>query len=389
MTPNPINPDLVPTVAEGWFNSGGRHPEGCQLCIQGMKMVYFMGGDCSNPSHCRWYCPISSERKPATAHFADEVPIPNPESLGETLKILMYEARAIGAEGMSFTGGDPLSTPRKVDQVCAIIHAMKIEFGNTFHCHLYTSGVTFDSLTAEKLHRAKLDALRFHPDEKDFPKIQLAMGYHYTVGAEVPVIPTEKNHEYLLNLADYLASIGADYLNLNEFEMCAPNQVSLLSQGFELASATAATVKGSREYALRFLSEFTQKSALTVHFCPVALKDSVQIRKRYIRRAEHIKYDYEEISVDGCLLFLRVQGSVQEISRLYTELLEEAHMPDKLLGYFPTKGILDVPPFLSDDETFRALLATYKVKAGVYETLPFREPKLAQIREYSPIQAEE
>jgi len=186
-------------------------------------------------------------------------------------------------------------------------------------------------------------------------------------------------------LADYLVSIGADYLNLNEFEMCAPNQVSLLSRGFELTSFTAATVKRSREYAIRFLTEFRQKSALTVHFCPVALKDSVQIRKRYLRRAEHIKFDYEDISIDGCLLFLRVRGSLQAITRLYTELLEEAHMPEKLLGYFPTKGVLDLPPFLSDDEAFREPLAIYKVKAGVYETLPFREPELAEIREYSPI----
>ena len=65
--------ELSPTVADGWVY--GILPEGCQLCIHGMKMVYFMGGDCSRPKHCNWYCPISEKRKSTTAFYIDEIPI--------------------------------------------------------------------------------------------------------------------------------------------------------------------------------------------------------------------------------------------------------------------------------------------------------------------------
>ena len=76
--------------------------------MKGMKLVYFMGGDCAHPPHCNWYCPISVERRSPDAHFADEVPIHEFDSIKKTVEKLVYEAKAIDAKGMSFTGGDPL-----------------------------------------------------------------------------------------------------------------------------------------------------------------------------------------------------------------------------------------------------------------------------------------
>ena len=60
-------------------------------------------------------------------------------------------------------------------------------------------------------------------------------------------------------------------------------------------------------------------------------------------------------------------------------------MPKNLLDFNPTKGTLDLPEFLSNDENFLDLLNNYHVKAGIYEVLPFREPEFAEIREYTPI----
>ena len=36
--------DVLPTEGGGWFY--GELPKGCELCLQGKKLVYFMGGDC-------------------------------------------------------------------------------------------------------------------------------------------------------------------------------------------------------------------------------------------------------------------------------------------------------------------------------------------------------
>ncbi len=363
----------------------GSLPTGCDLCMKGMKLVYFMGGDCAHPSHCKWYCPISPERRSPNAHFADEIPIKDFNSIKKTVEKLVYEAKSIDAKGMSFTGGDPLSSPAKRDRVVAIIQAMKIEMGDDFHIHLYTSGTNFDVVTANKLEAAGLDDLRFHPSEKNFFRIEFATGRKYTVAGEVPVIPTEENFMYLLKLADHLDMIGADFLNLNEFEICAPNQNELIKRNFHLEENSIAAVDGSRRYALRFLEEFRPRGGLTIHFCPAAVKDGVQIRERYLRRANHIRKEYEEISDDGCLLFLQIQGSVQEVKTLYDTLLNDSKMPKDQLDFNPSKGILDLPSFLSTDENFLELLNDYRVKAGIYEILPFREPECAQIREYTPI----
>ena len=363
----------------------GTLPTGCNLCTKGMKMVYFMGGDCAQPLHCKWYCPISDERKNPNAHFADEIPIKDFNSIKKTVEKLVYEAKNIEAKGMSFTGGDPLSTPAKRDRVVAIIQAMKIEMGDDFHIHLYTSGTNFDVVTADKLEAAGLDDLRFHPSEEDFFRIEFATGRKYTVAGEVPVIPTEKNHRYLLKLADHLDMIGADFLNLNEFEMCAPNQIELMARNFNLKENSIAAVEGSKKYALKFLEEFHPRGGLSIHFCTAAFKDGVQIRERYLRRANHIRREYEDVSDDGCLLFLQIQGSVQEVNRLYNTLLNDSEMPKNLLNFNPSKGTLDIPSFLSTDENFLELLNDYHVKAGIYEILPFREPECAQIREYTPI----
>ena len=363
----------------------GTLPTGCDLCMKGMKLVYFMGGDCAHPPHCKWYCPISPERRNPDAHFADEIPIKDFNSIEKTVEKLVYEAKKIDAKGMSFTGGDPLSSPAKRDRVVAIIQAMKIEMGNEFHIHLYTSGRNFDVVTANKLEAAGLDDLRFHPSEKDFFRIEFATGRKYTVAGEVPVIPTEENFMYLLKLADHLDMIGADFLNLNEFEICAPNQNELIKRKFHLEENSIAAVKGSRRYAMRFLEEFQPQGGLTIHFCPGAVKDGVQIRERYIRRANHIRKEYEEVSDDGCLLFLQIQGSVQEVKNLYETLLKDSEMPKNMLDFNPSKGTLDLPSFLSTDENFMELLNDYHVKAGIYEILPFREPECAQIREYTPI----
>lgn len=374
---------LIPTVAGSWVQ--GAHPEGCRLCIHGMKMVYFMGGDCPLPSRCGWYCPLSDERKSASAHFINELPIKNPSNLTDTVEQLVLEAKTMDAAGMSITGGDPLSTSAKVDWVCAIIKAIKIELTNKFHIHLYTSGTTFDNLTADKLEQAGLDDLRFHPAEIDFYRLEFATGRRYTVAAEVPVIPTLENHDYLVQLADHLDMIGADFLNLNEFEMCATNRDALIAQGFKLQEHSLATVAHSREFADKFLAEFSPRGGLSVHFCSVLSKDSVQIRQRYLRRATKIHFPYETVNEDGCLLFLRIEGAASELNHLNSTLLESAEMPSPMIGLNLPRGVLDVPSFLAEDDNFLDLLNDYKLKAGILEIIPFRESNLSQIREYTPI----
>jgi uncharacterized protein len=363
----------------------GTLPEGCRLCMQGLKLVYFMGGDCSRPAHCSWYCPISTERRNSETQYADEIRIKDQTNSKKITETLLYEAEMIDAYGMSITGGDPLSSPSKIELLIEIIQIMKIEKGKDFHIHLYTNAINFDESVASRLEIAELDEIRFHPQEQDFYRIEYAANRKYNFGAEVPVIPTEENYQYLLKLADYLDMIHADFLNLNEFEICESNQEVLSKRNFSIKPGTIATVEGSNEQVQRFLKEFHPRSNMSIHFCQVLLKDKIQLRRRYIRRAEHIRREFEVVTEDGTLLYLQIKGTAKSLQMLYKTLIDEAEIPKKMIDFNGYHGYLDLPAFLQEESSFLEMISEHKIKAGLIEILPFREKENQIVVEYTPL----
>ncbi|MBN2155088.1 MAG: radical SAM protein [Candidatus Lokiarchaeota archaeon] len=358
----------------------GTLPLGCQLCHRGQKLVLFIGGKCSNPKRCSWYCPISERRKGSDLIFADEI-------LANGPKDIIEEAKLIKAFGASITGGDPLFNEDQRELSLFYIEELKNEFGDSFHIHLYTSGVNFTPLIADDLMEAGLDEIRFHPAEKDFHRIQYALDRGMRVGAEVPVIPTPEHEEYLWNLIDYLDNIGVDFVNFNEFEMNEPNHKELLKRGFKIKEDSIASVEGSKELAYKILTELPDRYTISVHFCSVALKDGTQLRNRYKRRAESIKYPYEEVTKDGTLIFLRVSGTIDQVNRLYAQLRRKIRIPKSMMALTEDSGklSLDLPWFLSEDENSMRLIKDNKVSGGLYEILPFRRAELYEVCEFTPI----
>lgn len=359
----------------------GTLPLGCQLCHRGQKLVLFIGGKCAHPENCSWYCPISHQRKGKDDIYADEVRVREPKDVIE-------EARLIKAFGASITGGDPLFNEDQRELTVFYINELKNEFGDSFHIHLYTSGVNFTPEIADDLMHAGLDEIRFHPTEENFHRIEYALDRGMRVGAEVPVIPTPEYEEYLWNLIDYLDNIGADFVNLNEFEIGEPNHKELRKREFNLKEGTAATVEGSRELAVKILNQLPDRYTISVHFCSIALKDGPQLRNRYKRRAESIQYPFEEITDDGTLLYLRITGNPDQIDILYKHLRRKFRIPRRLMKTTSTPNMdhLDMPWFLTEEASFLSIIKEYDVSAGVYEILPFRREELFEICEYTPIQ---
>ena len=366
-------------ISEGGSKYVGNLPLGCQLCMRGQKLVLFMGGKCYQPAHCRWYCPISLKRRSSEQIYADEIEVTKPDDI-------IKEAKKIKALGCSFTGGDPLGSEDHRELTLFYLDELKREFGVDFHTHLYTSGIDFSSELANELAAAGLNEIRFHPAETDFHRIEYALDYGMDVGAEVPAIPTIEQEEYIWNLIDYLDTIGANFINLNEFEMTASNFKSLKKRGFELKDQDMAAVKGSRELAEKILEEIPERYTLSVHFCPSRLKDGVQVRNRYKRRAESIQRPYEDVTDDGTLLFLRIQGDAINLKKFYDELLNESNVPEKMMNLSMDHGQshLDLPWFLADDKNLMAAITDYDLKGGIMETLPFRGQH-CEICEYTPL----
>lgn len=130
-------------------------------------------------------------------------------------------------------------------------------------------------------------------------------------------------------------------------------------RGFHLQQGTLATVEGSRKFAERVVEDFSNNENFTVHFCSVAVKDQVQIRERYLRRADNIHLPFEEISEDGCLLFMQIQGPLSEILKLEKFLLKQAKIPEKMMKLNKTRGTLDLPPFLANEKNFWRFLKIF------------------------------
>jgi hypothetical protein len=358
-----------------YYVKGRGMPKGCQQCLQGTKTVLFINGICQKPEHCYWYCPISKERRDNSACFADEIKI-------STKDDLLQEINAINAHGMSITGGDPL-LESNLEKTIEFIKYAKLMKGKKFHIHLYSNGLNFNDEIADKLAKAGLDEIRFNPPKSHWESIKKALHKGISVGAEVPVIP-DKEHELLLEeFVYYLDEIGAEFINLNEFEYCFPNSQSLKERGFYLKKGTIASVVNSRKMALDLIKKVAPHVSIKMHFCSIIAKDYYQLKSRYLRRAKTIKLPHEEITEEGLLMYAQIEGNSEKLTEFNDLLLNQYQIPRKLILY--EGDIIKLPYRMVTTEQFVSSLDEYKLDCNIIEIIPFREKAYFQITESTPI----
>ena len=272
----------------------GDLPLGCQLCLEGAKLVVFVTGNC--PLQC-YYCPISTERRNLDASYANEREVKNIDEI-------LQEGEVSNAEGASITGGEPFYV---FSRTVNIIKALKQHFGADFHIHLYTGITDISPLQIQKLEEAGLDEIRLHNILAIDPNhLTLLLNSRIQVGIEIPAIPgtfleITKMIQYLLDVSQGLEGDKHVFLNLNEFEASETNIDELRQRGFRLRKNAIAEVEGSEELANQVLEWARPYSRISVHYCPSRSKDTVQLRNRFLRRAQNIRRPYEEISSEGLL----------------------------------------------------------------------------------------
>jgi pyruvate formate-lyase activating enzyme-like uncharacterized protein len=265
----------------------GLLPRGCELCRRGSKMVLLITGRC--PTGC-YYCPLSPKKRGRDVVYANELRVNSEDQMIE-------EARLIDAEGTGITGGDPL---HELQRTIRVIELLKEEFGDRHHIHLYTSTLDAEALT--RLEGAGLDEVRIHPPLPFWRRMgtteldRIRASTDLDVGLEVPCIPGE--WEGLRLLVEYADSIELDFVNLNELEFSETNCDELLERGFEVKNDISSAVKGSQELALKILS---MDLSVSRHYCSSSFKDSVQLRRRIMRRAENVALPLDIITDEGTL----------------------------------------------------------------------------------------
>lgn len=290
----------------------GNLAKGCELCIEGSKLVLFVTGLC--PRNC-FYCPLSEQKKNKDVVYANEWKI-------ESDKDIITEARLTDAKGASLTGGDPFIV---LNRSIKCIKLLKKVFGKKFHIHLYTLPELLSLEKLKKIHDAGLDEIRLHPDifnKTEWNKIELIKRLKWQIGVEIPVIPGHKKK--LIELIDYFAD-KIDFLNLNELEVSDTNANKLLKMGFRCKDRISYGIKGSKELAFELLKHVNKKyPKLNAHYCTATLKDKVQLANRIKKRAANVAKDYDAITEAGTL----VRGAIY-LSNLkpdfgYRKMLEKA-----------------------------------------------------------------
>lgn len=293
----------------------GNLAKGCQLCIQGRKSVLFITGICAR--HC-YFCPISDKKRNKDVVYINEWPT-------KKEKDILKEVGLCSSKGAGITGGDPLV---KTDRCVRLIKLLKKRFGKKFHIHLYTSLNLVDEKKLERLYKAGLDEIRFHPDledDKEWNKLLLAKKFDWDVGVEIPSIPGKEKETK--KLIDFIKG-KIDFLNINELEISDTNAQNLVKMGFKPKDRISYGVKGSEELALKLL-KYCKGKIRNVHYCTTKLKDRVQLRKRIMLRAKNVKKPYDLITEDGMLY----RGAIycDNLKKVMKALMKEYEIPKSLI----------------------------------------------------------
>lgn len=309
-------------------------------------MVLYLTGECQ--SHC-FYCPVAKERMYTDRAFANEREIP-PGSVAGVIE----EAKAMNAKGVGITGGDPMTKPERVVEYC---RALKKEFGPRFHIHMYTQNV-FDPAWLPKLKEAGLDEIRFHAPVGWWDKmadspwatlVPAALKAGLRTGAEVPAIPYKE--ESLFALASWLDTVGGQFLNFNELEFSEANIDHLSSRGFTLLNDSSNVVAGSRDAARRVVERSLKArfKTTTVHFCASTYKDSVQLRKRMLRRIETVGRKLEGRTPDGTLVFGIIEAEARDLEPLLENLVETHQVPVELVQINREADRIEIAPWVLEE----------------------------------------
>ncbi len=299
-------------------------PKGCELCRLGGKLVVFITGECGDSCY---YCPVSEGR------FGKDVAYAN-EKVAKSPMDFVYEAYRMNALGAGITGGDPIL---RLDVVVEVTRALKDEFGEDFHVHLYTSGryVTHDVL--RELERAGVDEIRFHPVNADYLRaVEKALNYSFEVGLEVPSIPGREGE--LEELIKWAESHGVKFVNINELEITERNALALNAKGLRVSHGLAGA-SGSAETAIKVVERF-QDSRVLVHYCSSVYKDVVETRTRFLRTLRYTAKSYERYTGEGTVVraIVKTKANLDD----YGEKLEEGYaVSDELVEEIVSKLPVD------------------------------------------------
>lgn len=333
------------TITQWLKNSRYTTPlsQGCTQCSQGSKLVLLITGQC--PANC-YYCPLSFTKKENDIIYANEWKLKNENDTETILK----EATLIDAQGAGITGGDPLFVWKRTIRY---IQLLKNKYGETFHIHLYTSGlINIDHIP--DIIDAGLDEIRFHPMIHTWNTMQksplnnaitAAVDSNADVAIEIPSIPGLKKET--IQLIEWAETQHIDYINLNELEFSEQNENALYQKGFTTKNDLSAAVKNSETTAQQIIENIAQKDVtIGVHYCSASFKDAIQLTNRLKRRATHITHPFDTITEQGTIIKGIIDNIKTDKKDKIISLLNSYQINNNQYYYQQNKQRIEIKPHI-------------------------------------------
>lgn len=246
--------------------SSGELAGGCRLCRSAKVLPIYITFKCNKSC---FYCPVLPKLQGKDFILT---PYKKINKIDDLLQIARHFSAA------SISGGDPLCVPEKAARA---IKALKGRFGKKFYILLYTNAELLTAKIAKKLADAGLDEIKLH--SFDLNKFKIAKKFIPHVGAEVVVVPGQKNG--LLGLVLGLNALGIKFINLNELEVAELNLPEIKKRGYNL---TKKSIVGSAELGKFLVKEARRRHLkIAVHYCSV--KEEADAAERRDRRYNKLK----------------------------------------------------------------------------------------------------
>jgi len=213
---------------------------------------------------------------------------------------------AMGFNGVSISGGEPLLTP---DLTLAYLRAVRQRSGADVHLWLYTNGTLLTADLCNRLKDAGLDEIRFDLGavRYNLKKLRLAVGCIPTVTVEIPAVPEDE--ELLKRKMVEMAEAGVNHLNLHQMRLTPYNFGPLTERDYTFLHGEKVTVLESELCALRMVRfGLAQDIPLPVNYCSFPYKRRFQHAAARRRAALAVCASGEVVTEPGYLRTLSASG---------------------------------------------------------------------------------
>lgn len=276
---------------------------GCRSCGDGSWSCLFVNGRCNGLC---FYCP--------TAQDDDGPPVTNGLAFNNPEEYASYVA-ALGFEGVSISGGEPLMTP---DLTLSYLNAVRRRCGDDVHLWLYTNGTLLTADLCSRLRDAGLNEIRFDLGavRYNLKKLRLAIGCIPTVSVEIPAVPEDE--ELLKVKMVEMAEAGVNHLNLHQMRLTPHNFEPLTERGYLFIHGEKVTVLESELCALRMVRfSLENEIHLPVNYCSFPYKRRFQHAAARRRAALTVCAPGEAVTEPGYLrIFSNTGVSYREAALL-------------------------------------------------------------------------